>query len=70
LQEIKVDEFVRRLEKSIKDDGSRYAFFLGARCSASSGIPTAGNLVNKGLPELKSIITGNQEKVEAWNKVI
>lgn len=67
LKEIDVQEFVRRLKKSAVDSPTaRFAIFLGAGCSVSSGIPTASELVDRWLPRLKEIRTGNQIGWEAW----
>jgi Tfp pilus assembly protein PilF len=49
-------EFARRLKISLGDRDKRYAFFLGAGCSVSSGIPAAHALVcDNWLPRLKEI---------------
>jgi tetratricopeptide (TPR) repeat protein len=39
------DEFARRLKRLSEHPDSRFAFFLGAGCSVSSGIPAARDLV-------------------------
>ena len=65
MREIPVEQFVRRLRVSIANDPS-YAFFLGAGCSRSSGILTAGELVRDWLPRLKRIETGEESGHEAW----
>jgi hypothetical protein len=42
---------------------------LSAGCSVSSGIPTAGTLVDSvWLPKLKELETGNQENFNDWLK--
>lgn len=38
-------EFAKRLRQAANDHDKRFAFFLGAGCSISSGIPSAGQLV-------------------------
>ena len=45
LRRISADEFVSRLKQSVVRPDQRYAFFLGAGCSITSGIPSAGKLV-------------------------
>jgi Tfp pilus assembly protein PilF len=45
LQRIGEVEFVKRLAHVGNESNRRFAFFLGAGCSFSSGIPTAGQLV-------------------------
>ncbi len=47
---------VNTIHKSLESNPNcRYVFFLGAGCSVSSGIPTAGQLVEKWLQELRDI---------------
>jgi tetratricopeptide (TPR) repeat protein len=47
-------EFARRLSSDAEGLDTRYAFFLGAGCSASCGIPTAASLVvERWLPRLR-----------------
>ena len=59
-------EFVRRFKTILAEQpGSRFAFFLGAGCSLSSGVPTAAQIVkNDWLPKLKKIKTGRDTGVE------
>ena len=52
LQRISEVEFVKRLAQVGNESDRRFAFFLGAGCSVSSGIPTAGQLVRD--PESKT----------------
>lgn len=62
LRRISASEFVKRLQLACSREGEtsgtdkRYAFFLGAGCSVSSGIPTAGELVK----------ASDQEKTTDW----
>ena len=42
MTKIHVLEFVARLKDTFKDQQQRVTWLLGAGCSASSGIPTAG----------------------------
>jgi hypothetical protein len=72
LKKITGQEFVRRLkdatangEIATKKD-SRFAFFLGAGCSVSSGIPAAGDLVRQWLPRLKKLEMGDDSGPEEW----
>ena len=55
-------EFVRRLKASCSRQDEKYAFFLGAGCSVSSGIPAAADLVKKiWLPKLFEFRKGESE---------
>jgi Tfp pilus assembly protein PilF len=54
LKEMAGGEFARRVGAAVQEQDKRYAFFLGAGCSVSSGIPAAGALVrDHWLPKLK-----------------
>ena len=69
VKSIGVQEFVRRFKRLIKDNDAKFCFFLGAGCSVSSGIPTAGTLVdNVWLPKLKELEIGDQENFSEWLK--
>jgi tetratricopeptide (TPR) repeat protein len=64
LLEMDGQEFTRRLRE--RQEGTGYAFLLGAGCSVSSGIPSAGTLVKEHwLPRLHRFKGGDGE-VEAW----
>ena len=66
LKELHVQQFVRRFKERIVDFDGRYAFFLGAGCSISSGIPGAKRLVQEWLIALKGEDTGSTDNLEAW----
>jgi len=68
LREVGAHEMVRRLASTIKDNpDARLAFFLGAGCSVSSGIPSAGDLVRyRWLSKLKQLETGDPSGFEDW----
>ena len=66
LREIHVQQFVRRFKDRITERGARFAFFLGAGCSISSGIPSAARLVRRWLVELKKEDTGSTDDLEEW----
>ncbi len=66
MKQIGAQEFVRRLKKLIEDPDCRFTFFLGAGCSVSSGIPSAGALVKSWFPKLKRIKTGNDDELAEW----
>ncbi len=70
MREMDAQEFVRMFKIILAEqEASRFAFFLGAGCSLSSGIPTAGQIVkNDWLPKLKKIKTGSDTGVEEWAK--
>lgn len=54
LRKISADEFARRLKDTSRESDKRFAFFLGAGCSVTSGIPAAGGLVrDHWLPRLR-----------------
>src|SRR4051794_31877736 len=55
LRTLSGQEFARRIAGAVKEPDKRYAFFLGAGCSVSSGIPAAGPLVRDDwIPRLKT----------------
>ena len=67
LRPLKADVFARRLAAAGRDQDKRYAFFLGAGCSISSGIPAAGTLVSSHwLPRLCELHAPNRQDVAAW----
>lgn len=69
IKSIGVQEFVRRFKRLIEDNDAKFCFFLGAGCSVSSGVPTAGTLVDSvWLPKLKELETGDQENFSEWSK--
>ena len=60
LKPMPVDEFVRRLKERIEGETiDPVLFFLGAGCSKSSGVPLAGELVERWLPDLHKIKAPN-----------
>lgn len=64
---IQAQEFVRRLKSLMAYADSKYAFFLGSGCSASSGIPDAKTLVKNWLPRLKKLKTGSENgDINQW----
>lgn len=66
LRRISAFEFVRRLRRALERREGRFAWFLGAGCSASAGVPDAAGAVRLWLRELKHLETGSGEGVEAW----
>jgi hypothetical protein len=58
LTAINVVEFVNRLKHSLTEHKQRVTWFLGAGCSVSSGIPTAGGLVERWLRDLAVVLRG------------
>lgn len=63
---LKASEFSRRISAAVQDQDKRYAFFVGAGCSASSGIPAAGELVkNDWIPRLKQLCAPDSSG-ESW----
>ena len=69
---ISISEFINRLNQDIfqaqnRDHEKHYALFLGAGCSVSSGIPTAGELVKSHwLPRLHEIKSGDAKLLLDW----
>ena len=66
IQRWEASEFARHLAAQVKTSGSRFAFFLGAGCSISSGIPGAAELAQEWLTRLKQRATGNVDDLEVW----
>jgi len=66
MKQIKAYEFVRRLRVLTNNPDYKFSIFLGAGCSVSSGIPTAGNLVENWLPRLKKLETGKDGDLNNW----
>ena len=60
--------FVRLLREECEEDpDQRYAFFIGAGCSVSSGIPDSATLVRDvWLPRLRRRIAPEQADMEEW----
>ena len=56
LREMRALELVRRLKASFYKEDEKFAFFLGAGCSVSSGVPVCSTLIEKDwLPKLYEI---------------
>jgi hypothetical protein len=55
------------LHHELTKGDSKYAFFLGAGCSITSGIPAAAELVRRHwLPKLAKLRTGDEKHAEDW----
>lgn len=66
---ISANEFSKRLKADSDMPDGRFAFFLGAGCSVSSGIPTAGSLVrNDWLPRLRDLRAPERKDLDVWAK--
>ncbi|MFI5338573.1 MAG: SIR2 family protein [Candidatus Methylomirabilales bacterium] len=62
-------ECIGRLRTASEQFDKRFAFFLGAGCSVSSGIPDAGTVVESDwLPHLRDIRAPHRKDVDAWAK--
>jgi Tfp pilus assembly protein PilF len=59
-------EFARRLKRLTEPDDSRFALFLGAGCSVSSGIPAAADLVRMWLSQLMDVRDGTSGDAAVW----
>jgi Tfp pilus assembly protein PilF len=60
LTNFSVERFVRKFKKRLMDHKHKFAFFLGAGCSVSSGIPGSKDLVSQWLKSLYYEETGNK----------
>lgn len=66
-RKMNAEEFARRLKMMTNHPDSRFAFFLGAGCSVSSGIPAAGSLVrNHWLPRLRDLRDPHRQDLDKW----
>ncbi|HEX5923554.1 MAG TPA: tetratricopeptide repeat protein [Baekduia sp.] len=66
LRTVRASEFVRRIRAQAGQLDRHYVLWLGAGCSVSSGIPTAGTLVREvWLPQLHRLRIGAGD-LEAW----
>jgi NAD-dependent SIR2 family protein deacetylase len=69
LRRISAEEFARRLSVMTKETDKRFAVFLGAGCSVSSGIPAAGDLVKaQWLPRLRDVCAPECKDLDTWAK--
>ncbi|MEK7314784.1 MAG: SIR2 family protein, partial [Candidatus Eisenbacteria bacterium] len=66
LRVINLGEFVRRLRAETNAE-KRFALFLGAGCSVSSGIPSAGPLVvDRWIPRLRDYQAPHRADLQVW----
>ncbi len=66
IRSIDVEEFVRRLRAETSAE-KRFALFLGAGCSVTSGIPAAGTLVkDRWIPRLRDYRAPHRKDLDAW----
>ena len=63
---MQVEHFVRHFKRMLQQQEGNFAFFLGAGCSISSGIPGARKLVEDWLPQLYEEMASDGESYEAW----
>jgi Tfp pilus assembly protein PilF len=64
---MEVAQFARRLLLDDDKHDKRFALFLGAGCSVTSGIPAAGALVrDRWLPRLCDINSPGERDIEGW----
>jgi SIR2-like domain len=67
LRKVSIEEFARRLKVTIGAADKRFAFFLGAGCSVSSGVPHAGTLVKEvWLPRLRDLRAPSRKDLDTW----
>ena len=67
LRKLSADVFVRRIKNVLTEQDKRFAFFLGAGCSISSGIPGAGSLVRDvWLPKLRDVMAPDRSDLQGW----
>lgn len=70
IRSIDVEEFVRRLRAETSAE-KRFALFLGAGCSVTSGIPAAGTLVkDRWIPRLRDYRAPHRKDLDAWAKEV
>jgi len=70
IRNIDVEEFARRLNKEASAD-KRFALFLGAGCSVSSGIPAAAALVKgRWLPRLRDYQAPHRSDLDVWAREV
>lgn len=66
-KKITAEEFARRLKAVCQQQDKGYAFFLGAGCSVSSGIPDSRKLVKEiWLPRLRDLRAPQYKNLDAW----
>ena len=66
IRSIDVEEFVRRLRAETSAE-KRFALFLGAGCSVTSGIPAAGILVkDRWIPRLRDYRAPHRKDLDVW----
>ena len=69
LRKITAEELARRLKATSTEQDKRFAFFLGAGCSVSSGIPASSALVKDNwLPRLRDLRAPHRNDLDAWAK--
>ncbi|MFH0957455.1 MAG: tetratricopeptide repeat protein [Pseudomonadota bacterium] len=69
LRTITLEEFPRRLKLTTEETDKRFAFFLGAGASVSSGIRAAGDLVKLDwLPRLRDVSAPHRKDLNIWAK--
>ena len=69
LLKMSAEEFARRLKQGTDDADKRFALFLGAGASVSSGIPDAGSLVKEQwLPRLRDLRAPDRNDLDSWAK--
>lgn len=67
LQRMPAQEFVRRMRTEVDRPETHYAFWLGAGCSTSCGIPAAGALVSdRWLPRLRQVQGVTETDLDTW----
>lgn len=60
LPEMSIERFVRKFKYRLSHDKHKFAFFLGAGCSVSSGIPASKELVSRWLKIFYNEETGKE----------
>ncbi len=67
LRKMMAGEFSRRLRKMCEHPDSRFAFFLGAGCSVSSGVPDTASVVKSHwLPRLRDLRNPERRDLDTW----
>ena len=71
MRHMTAEEFVKRMGLAAEHDDMHFVFWIGAGCSISSGIPSAGSLTrDRWLPKLQQIRGGDGQSLVEWAKEI
>lgn len=66
IRTLTAEVFIRQFHDLLDNDDCKIVWFFGAGCSVTSGIPSAGALVGKWLPQLKRRELGSDVEWQEW----